>query len=895
MTKEDINEVIKEELFQKIIEEKDFYFLKGQKALQRWLDLQVSDQLKGDIIRLSSDYKQFQEIAEISPEIGKIKDMLFEVISYCDVRAKDKAQYNQYEDKRTLAEASVRMGDWISNFVKYKLVSQKETSPSVHNAIDYLLNPIDNSPMLSEKMREAVSVNFLGHPYSKENFISNLRSFFSEYSLATKNPNNYTFLLSNLVYKFQNEWKEEVIGLMASDGTGWHEEELELDASYSNIIVWNSSKPVGGSETLNFLRKINEAGNTFPLYVSSGNLVRYRIDIRDFAIDQKELEKSGWDPSKTKYYHNNFSDFKDVDGNKTAKIIFLAESIKKIQPRPVDDFKFFKKFQKPVQHNLAPIRRILTDDKTVDMEDQKDFKKTENQPLNQIFFGPPGTGKTYNTINEALKITGIKTANLSREKIKEEFDSRIANGQIVFTTFHQSMSYEDFIEGIKPNLGDGDIDEENGTEIEYVIKPGIFKHISERAKNGLSSKYSFDELWNEYYDHIINLGDVEFTSVSSELKLEPDASKPDRLGVRFKKSYDPEAPEGKKVFPISKNIIKRLFENQVDANDPNGRQEIRTYVGGGRATTYYAVYKSFYKYISEKGKLHSKKQNYVLIIDEINRGNVSQIFGELITLIEEDKRLGKSEQLEVILPYTKEKFGVPPNLYIIGTMNTADRSVEALDTALRRRFSFKEMPPIPELLKPTLMLQRLWLKYEDLPWDDPKWISVEKDFLELHKAKITNRKAYELLEQENNLNLLPIRFKEFIQFEGINLEVLLKTINRRIEKLLDRDHLIGHSYLIQAYSWSDLEKSFYENIIPLLQEYFYGDYAKIGAILGEGFISKQEGNLIEFASGFDAEIDNDRVIYQIIDYREGHPGNIYKQPDMTFEKAIFKLMNLPII
>lgn len=530
-------------------------------------------------------------------------------------------------------------------------------------------------------------------------------------------------------------------------------------------------------------------------------------------------------------------------------------------------------------------------------ETQSDIDVDNNQyqsPLNQILFGPPGTGKTYHTVNEALRIVGVKVDGLIRNELKEEFDKRLNAGQIIFTTFHQSMSYEDFIEGIKPNLDDGDLDEENGTEIEYVVKPGIFKRISERARNSISSKYSFDDLWTEYYNDLISKGAAEFTSVSSELKLEPDASKPDRLGVRFKKSYDPEAPEGKKVFPVSKNIIQRLFENQVDATDPNGRQEIRTYVGGGRATTYYAVYKSFYKYISEKGKLHSEKQNYVLIIDEINRGNVSQIFGELITLIEEDKRLGKSEQLEVILPYTKEKFGVPSNLYIIGTMNTADRSVEALDTALRRRFSFKEMPPIPELLEPTLMLQRLWLKYADLNWDDPKWIAIEKDFLDLHKATIIDQESYEQLEKENDLNLLPIRFKALIQFEGVNLEVLLKTINRRIEKLLDRDHLIGHSYLIHSYSWSDLEKSLYENIIPLLQEYFYGDYAKIGAILGEGFVGKQDDNLIEFASGFDAEMDNERVIYQIIDYRDGYPGNQYKQPDMTFDKAILKLMNLPL-
>lgn len=473
--------------------------------------------------------------------------------------------------------------------------------------------------------------------------------------------------------------------------------------------------------------------------------------------------------------------------------------------------------------------------KMVDQTTNDDFYL--ESPLNQIFFGPPGTGKTYHTVNEALRIVGVKVDGLIRTELKEEFDKRLNAGQIIFTTFHQSMSYEDFIEGIKPNLDDGDLDEENGTEIEYVVKPGIFKRISERARNSISSKYSFDDLWTEYYNDLISKGAVEFTSVSSELKLEPSESKMERLGVRFKKSYDPDAAEGKKVFPVSKNIIKKLFDNQIDAKETHARQEIRTIVGGGRATTYYAVYKSFYDFVSSKGKLNSKKQNYVLIIDEINRGNVSQIFGELITLIEKDKRLGKEEELKVTLPYSNDKFGVPSNLYIIGTMNTADRSVEALDTALRRRFSFREMPPIYNL---------------------------------------------------EGLNY------EYAEVKGSDI---LKTINRRIEKLLDRDHLIGHSFFLLGKNEdpeTKLIQSFYQNLIPLLQEYFYGDYAKIGAVLGSGFVTKQEDfSQIEFAKGFIDEDDSEKDIFQIIDYRPDHPGNNYAQPGMTFQKAILHLMNRP--
>ena len=222
----------------------------------------------------------------------------------------------------------------------------------------------------------------------------------------------------------------------------------------------------------------------------------------------------------------------------------------------------------------------------------------------------------------------------------------------------------------------------------------------------------------------------------------------------------------------------------------------------------FAVYKSFYDFvIINKGEVEAvhfnykdqsyeevreqyevvdkeliKEKNvkpYVLIIDEINRGNMSQIFGELITLIEEGKRLGNSEELEVILPYSKDKFSVPPNLYIIGTMNTADRSVEALDTALRRRFCFEEMQPKPDLLT------------------------------------------------DKNIGV-------------VNLKELLTTINKRIEVLLDRDHTIGHSYFINLETEQDLRNAFKNNIIPLLQEYFYGDYEKIGMVIGNGFFEVPE-------------------------------------------------------
>ena len=286
------------------------------------------------------------------------------------------------------------------------------------------------------------------------------------------------------------------------------------------------------------------------------------------------------------------------------------------------------------------------------------------------------------------------------------------------------------------------------------------------------------------------------------------------------------------------------------------------------------------------------ESRFVLIIDEINRGNVSQIFGELITLIEKNKRQGNSEALEVILPYSKEKFSVPSNLHIIGTMNTADRSVEALDTALRRRFSFEEIVPNPDLLSPGHILWSFLWDNQDEKWTDPTYIKAEKNLFDLlgvsDKINSSKTSIWDKFEKEGQSESQVNEFPD-TEFTGINLKVLLTKINQRIEKLLDKDHQIGHSYFLSTYSFEDLQDVFQNKIIPLLQEYFFGDFSKIGLVLGRGFIDSDPVSDENIFADFDDSDSSDysgRVIYRL--------KNISKLEPTEFKKAINLLLKKPI-
>ncbi|WP_278379561.1 AAA family ATPase [Chryseobacterium arthrosphaerae] len=531
------------------------------------------------------------------------------------------------------------------------------------------------------------------------------------------------------------------------------------------------------------------------------------------------------------------------------------------------------------------------------------------QPLNQILYGPPGTGKTYNTINKAIQIANpsFDLSDHTRKEIREEYKKLVDEGRIVFTTFHQSMSYEDFIEGIKPKI---DEDENGNKKVIYDIEDGIFKRIADKArkprlKAGTTAKrYTFGDAWSDLIvdanKHLEDEDPLVLTIQTPDLGLKiVDIS--DKGNLSLKPIYS----EDSKIYTVSYSRAEKLQQAFPDLSViKNVNKEFREVIGGSNSTAYWSVLNYINNKIKEKSITEVKEETlpplpHVLIIDEVNRGNVSQIFGELITLIEEDKRLGNDESLEITLPYSKEKFGVPPNLYIIGTMNTADRSVEALDTALRRRFSFEEMPPKPDLLlSPSEMIEKLLWDYKEYPWEDEEYEPKERELFDLlnvpPKLRSDRKSIWKTMNADKDSGNIKhgTYFSEF--FTDIDCKNLLITINKRIEKLIDKDHAIGHAYFMGKNDKTIVD-SFYKNIIPLLQEYFFGDYGKIGLVLGKGFIRKKEYNASVFAD-FDYENDySERESYEIIDYRK--PDLNYEltleegKVKMTFERAVQLLMN----
>lgn len=455
---------------------------------------------------------------------------------------------------------------------------------------------------------------------------------------------------------------------------------------------------------------------------------------------------------------------------------------------------------------------------------------------NLILYGPPGTGKTYATAEYAVRLCGEEVPQ-DRDTLMARYRALSDAKRIEFVTFHQSMAYEDFVEGLRPTTdldevseAQPDTDRKAAAGFRLKARDGLFKQISERArlaeqagrtahldrtravfKIALGRRGDEEDRIREGLDRgLIHLGwggDIDWSAEQFD----------DFQGIKrhWQETVDPAAtgkdaniemmytfraamqPGDYVVLSDGRDLVQAIGrvtgEYVYDANAPYHphRRPVewlwQTAHPVARDTFYPRQFRRHSSYqlaadaidwdaldgivFGEQVADSISDLPFVLVIDEINRANMSKVFGELITLIEPDKRLGRANALKLRLPYSGEMFGVPANLHIIGTMNTADRSIALLDTALRRRFEFRELMPDASLLKPV---------------------------------------------------------------DGIDLADLLATLNERIEYLFDREHQIGHAYFIRCATRADVDEVMRHKVIPLLAEYFYEDWAKVAAVLGDG-------------------------------------------------------------
>lgn len=487
----------------------------------------------------------------------------------------------------------------------------------------------------------------------------------------------------------------------------------------------------------------------------------------------------------------------------------------------------------------------MTDTDSLSADEQAERALLE--PRNLILYGPPGTGKTFAMSALAVSLCeGRLPTDLNARQddasIRARYDDLRQRGRIEFVTFHQSFSYEEFVEGLRPDTSANDgVNTVSGFRL--TPEDGVFRRIcrlAERAKTTKAEpgthldrtavfKASLGPTWDEAYAYLFEEciangyillgygGEVDwsapafntFEAIRAEWnRIDPSANGNDP-NVKSVYTLRVAMTEGDLVVVSNGNLrfraIGRIagpyqFERREQDQYHHRRRVDWLWVDQAEGLSHSDIYEkrfsmqALYKMVdssikwpaieeivsgggTESGPGHTP--GYVLIIDEINRANISKVFGELITLLEPDKRLGGRNELRVRLPYSKEDFGVPSNLHILGTMNTADRSIALLDTALRRRFEFVEMMPEPERLS------------EDVG--------------------------------------------------GLNLRRILETLNDRIEYLFDRDHQIGHAYFMGCDTREAVDRVMRRKIIPLLAEYFHEDWEKVRRVLGE---TREDGSFI---------------------------------------------------
>lgn len=501
-----------------------------------------------------------------------------------------------------------------------------------------------------------------------------------------------------------------------------------------------------------------------------------------------EIYDKGEDEEQKQYYH---TEMKDHVGPKVGINIKRNITNAPVLKETVKDFDWFQNFNGGNQGTtfqmtktqyeglLSMVEELRTNDGL--KERTLKLSKGNNNMKNQIFYGPPGTGKT-------MTILGLREKYTSKGQV----DSR---DDLIAKTV-KSLSWWECIACVIADLGG------------WVKVAEIKDHQILKAKIEMQNNKSVNNtLWGQLQNH--TSPDNKYVNTREDRRMEP---------FIFEKNKDSEwslVKEWEEMIPDIKETVEKISEGELQGEDeerfklvtfhPNFTYEdfilgIRPDTDDTEGIRYEKVPGKF-KEICDMARKH-KDKDFAIFIDEINRGNIPAIFGELITLIEEDKR-----GVLIDIPNSDEKFSVPENLWIYGTMNTADRSVESLDIALRRRFSFIPVYPDPSVLKNKMI-------------------------------------------------------------GNINLQALLEKINDRVEFLKDKDHTIGHSYFLDIENLEQLKKCFENKVIPLLEEYFYNDFEKIGLVLGKAFVKNKDDHKKNknFFADFDSDFIEDIEEYDVYEF-----------------------------
>lgn len=577
-----------------------------EKLLNKWEEFKNFKISNSDLDELKSyleglDKFRSQEILDIHKN-DEVKynflNLINEVVSYVDLNGFNKAIYNQYEDKRTLALTFVRQKEWVKNLISYKKNGDiTQLAPVIRNIILYISSPQDKITSFSEaKILQFCKLMDQSYEFDSGymDLCKKVYEELKEFDIKVKNEMNRGIVYGKIMYtpEISSLWDKQTTFFKIQPYNISQISNEEVDHYLNENIIISKDKKIEINSNYNILyfNKEKESKMVLGVFTSNSTKDENEVYYRKFEVISEI--KYNVEDLPNKNWGSKFSTKNIIAVKSEENLSFENEILNKVFNLDIDEL-IQKIDSMNLEYSKEDIKSYIKEGQEVynveNEEDNEDdsliFEKTIDTPLNTILYGPPGTGKTYNSINYAVSIVEkkeidevIEESKKDRESVVKRYKKYLSEKKIVFTTFHQNYSYEEFIQGIRANINNTDT-------LSFVKQDGIFKELVERAKNDLDNYY-------------------------------------------------------------------------------------------------------------------------VIVIDEINRGNISRIFGELITLIEDDKRLNQPNETTVTLP-SKEIFGVPSNIFILGTMNTADKSIALIDIALRRRFEFIPMytdysviPEFEHILKP---------------------------------------------------------------------------------------------------------------------------------------------------------------------------------------------------